>query len=125
MRKVLKELLLNALKFSPPETVVTVLVEYLYTRVQVTILNAPLPGSADEPSGIPEEFRKAVFEPFFRLSRVVHEQYGTLEYGLGLTFVEKVVQMHKGDIRCTTIRDFKHQDGETPELIAFEIELPS
>ncbi len=125
MRKGLKELLLNAMKFSPPGSTVTVLVEYLYTRVQVTILNMPLPGSVDEPAGIPEEFRRIIFEPFFRLSRVVHEQYGTLEYGLGLTFVEKIVQMHRGDIRCTTIRDFENEGRETADLIAFEIELPS
>lgn len=125
MRKALKELLLNAFKFSPPETTVTVLVEYLYTRVQVTILNTPLPGSADEPAGIPEEYRKIIFEPFFRLSRVVHEQYGTLEYGLGLTFVEKIVQMHQGNIVCSTIRNFENEGREPADLIAFEIELPS
>jgi DNA-binding response OmpR family regulator len=125
MRKGLKELILNAMKFSPPETTVIILVEYLYTRVQVTILNTPLLATADEPAGVPEESRKAIFEPFFRLSRVVHEQYGTLEYGLGLTFVEKIVQMHKGEIRCTTIRDFENEDRAAGDLIAFEIELPS
>lgn len=125
MRKGLRELLLNAVKFSPPETTVTVLVEYLYTRTQVTVLNKPLPATQDEPGGIPEEFRKLIFEPFFRLSRVVHEQYGTLEYGLGLTFVEKIVQMHKGEIRCATIRDYENENHEAADLIAFEIELPS
>lgn len=125
MRKALKELLLNAFKFSPPQTTVTVLVEYLYTRVQITVLNSPLSGNADEPGGIPEEFRKVIFEPFFRLSRVVHEQYGTLEYGLGLTFVEKIVQMHQGSIISSTIRNFENEGREPADLVAFEIELPS
>jgi len=123
MRKAIRELLLNAMKFSPPGSPVTVLVESLYTRLLITILNSPLPATSDDPAGIPEEFRRVIFDPFFRISRVVHERYGTLEYGLGLTYVEKVIQMHKGSIRCLTVEE---QSGgqEARELIAFEIELP-
>jgi signal transduction histidine kinase len=124
-RKALRELLLNAMKFSPENSAITVLVEYLFSRVLITVLNQPAQMSRDEPKGIPEEFRKVIFEPFFRLSKVVHEQYKTLEYGLGLTLVEKVIHMHQGQIRCTTIKDHFLSAEEDDELIAFEIELPS
>lgn len=124
-RKALRELLLNAMKFSPENSTITILVEYLFSRVLITVLNQPAQISREESMGIPEEFRKVIFEPFFRLSKVVHEQYKTLEYGLGLTLVEKVVNMHQGHIRCTTLKDhFLSSEGDE-ELIAFEIELPS
>ena len=125
MRKAMRELLLNAMKFSPENTAVTVLVEYLHTRVLVTVLNEPLQMENGEVSGVPEDYRKLVFEPFFRITRVVHEQYRTLEYGLGLTYVDKVVQMHKGSITCTTVQDYSADNGMHVDLVAFEIELPT
>lgn len=124
-RKSLRELLLNAMKFSPENSTIVILVECLFSRALITILNQPAQMSRDEPMGIPEEFRKVIFEPFFRLSKVVHEQYKTLEYGLGLTLVEKVVNMHHGNIRCTTVADHFLSNEGNEELIAFEIELPS
>ncbi|AFM12438.1 sensor histidine kinase [Turneriella parva] len=124
MRKALKELVLNALKFSPVGSTVMILTEHLQTRVLVTVCNLPEGNGADGVMGIPEEQRALIFEPFFRVSRVVHEQYSTLEYGLGLTFVEKIVQMHHGNIRCTTLNDFERQDMAGTEMIAMEIELP-
>lgn len=124
MRKALKELVLNALKFSPVGSTVMVLTEHLQTRVLVTVCNLPDGNGADGVMGIPEDQRPLIFEPFFRVSRVVHEQYSTLEYGLGLTFVEKIVQMHHGSIRCTTLKDFERHELSGTEMIAMEIELP-
>ena len=124
MRKALRELLINALKFSEDESTVTVLIEYKFTRVLVTVLNEPLRTDSDYVQGIPEEYRKLVFEPFFRISRVVREQYRTLEYGLGLTLVDKIVYMHHGKIRCTSLQNFLGGEGNATDLVAFEIELP-
>lgn len=124
MHKALRELLVNALKFSPDASTVTVLFEYKFTRVLITVLNEPLRGESDSVQGIPEEYRRLVFEPFFRLSRVVREEYRTLEYGLGLTLVDKIVQMHRGQIRCTAMQNFLSGDSNAAELVAFEIELP-
>lgn len=125
MRKAIRELLLNAMKFSPENSTVTLLVEYLHTRVLVTVLNSPLHLGTGETTGIPEDYRKIIFEPFFRITRVVHEQYRTLEYGLGLTYVDKVVQMHKGNILCTTVQDYSADNGIVEDLVAIEIELPT
>ncbi|MBV6492301.1 MAG: Regulator of RpoS [Turneriella sp.] len=125
MRKAIWELLVNALKFSPPESTVTVLIEYLHTRILVTVINKPYAAHKGETLGIPEEFRRLIFEPFFRISRTLNEDYQTLEYGLGLTLVDKIIQMHKGSIRCTAIRDFESGNDTKNDLIAFEIELPT
>lgn len=125
MRKAIRELLLNAMKFSPENSTVTVLVEHAHTRALITVLNAPLHLGTSEITGIPEDYRKIVFEPFFRITRVVHEQYRTLEYGLGLTYVDKVVQMHKGNILCTTVQDYSADNGVVENLVALEIELPT
>lgn len=124
MHKALRELLVNALKFSPDASTATVLVEYKFTRLLITVLNEPLRSESDSAQGIPEEYRRLVFEPFFRLSRVVREEYRTLEYGLGLTLVDKIVQMHRGQIRCTAMQNLLSGDSNATELVAFEIELP-
>jgi signal transduction histidine kinase len=124
MRKALRELIINAMKFSDEETTITVLVEYKFTRVLITVLNEPMRNEADSTHGIPEEYRKLVFEPFFRISRVVREQYRTLEYGLGLTLVDKIIYMHHGQIRCTSLKNSAGSEDDTNELVAFEIELP-
>lgn len=124
MRKALKELVLNALKFSPDNSTVMILVEYLQSRALVTVCNQPDRNGAEGVIGIPEELRRFIFEPFSRVSRVVHEQYDTLEYGLGLTYVEKIVQMHHGSIRCTTLTDTERQQAQGGEMVAMEIELP-
>jgi signal transduction histidine kinase len=51
---------------------------------------------ADNGPGIPEEYRKRIFEKFFRLpSENVHNVKG---YGLGLSFAALVMKMHKGSI---------------------------
>lgn len=124
MHKALRELLLNALKFSPNASTIAVLIEYKFTRVLITVLNEPLSDESGSVRGIPEEYQRLVFEPFFRLSRVVREEYHTLEYGLGLTLVDKIIQMHHGKVRSTVIQNFLSAEGNATELVAFEIELP-
>jgi DNA-binding response OmpR family regulator len=125
MQKAIRELIINALKFSTPGSTISILLEYLYTRTMVTILSVPLPGESHESGVIPEDYRTVIFEPFFRLSRVVREQYGTLEFGLGLTLVEKVIQFHQGKIRCMSMEVFESGEDGPVDMVGFEIELPT
>ena len=62
----------------------------------------------DNGSGIPEELRSRIFEPFFT-SKPVGE--GT---GLGLDTVAKIVRKHRGNIR------FESKPGDT----CFQVRLP-
>lgn len=124
MRQALRELILNALKFSDEESPITVLLEQKFTQVLVTVINQPRRSESQTPDIMRGENQRLVFEPFFRLSPAVHEEYRTLDYGLGLTFVDKVMQQHHGTIRCTTLRSFLTGETGPSDLVAFEIELP-
>ena len=51
---------------------------------------------SDNGPGIPEEYRKKVFDKFFRVpARDLHNVKG---YGLGLSFAALIVEMHRGSI---------------------------
>ncbi|MBS0619285.1 MAG: response regulator [Spirochaetes bacterium] len=121
MRKALQELIMNALKFSPEESTILILVEYHFTHVLITILNEPIGGAEEISVGQ----RRMVFEPYYRISRVVREKYKTLEYGLGLSFVDQVVALHNGKVRCTTLKNYIKGEMAAENLVSFEIELPT
>ncbi len=58
--------------------------------------------------GIPFEYENLVFEPFFRLSEFTLEQFNTLDYGLGLTIVEKIIMKLGGKISVSNIVDYSN-----------------
>jgi len=121
MRKALQELIMNALKFSPEESTILVLVEYHFTRLLITVLNEPIAGAEE----ISVEQRRMVFEPYYRISRVVREKYRTLEYGLGLSFVDQIVTIHQGKVRCTMLKNYIKGEMAAENIVSFEIELPT
>ena len=51
---------------------------------------------ADTGSGIPEELRERVFEPFFRVDKSRSRELGGV--GLGLALVREIVRVHDGSI---------------------------
>ena len=50
----------------------------------------------DNGPGIPEDYRKKVFEKFFRVP--MNNQHNVKGYGLGLTYAAQVMEQHKGAI---------------------------
>ena len=50
----------------------------------------------DTGSGIPEELRERVFEPFFRVDKSRSRELGGV--GLGLALVYEIVRVHDGSI---------------------------
>ncbi|MEK7991510.1 MAG: hybrid sensor histidine kinase/response regulator [Thiotrichaceae bacterium] len=91
-RRVLANLLSNALQYSPEGTTVTVKLEILppdqkghHLRLQVI----------DEGSGIPEAYRHRIFEKF---EVVELKKKGVAQIGLGLTFCKLAVDAHCGKI---------------------------
>lgn len=50
----------------------------------------------DTGSGIPEDFRERVFEPFFRVDKSRSRELGGV--GLGLALVREIVRVHDGSI---------------------------
>jgi len=74
--------------------------------------------------GIPKEYEKVVFEPFYRLSKLVYEKYNTLDFGIGLTFVEKIVARHGGEIFAENIVDYSDITKDPQVKVNLMISLP-
>jgi two-component system OmpR family sensor kinase len=108
LSRVLTNLVANAAKYSPPETIVKIRAFNEYTTQHG--VSAVLEVS-DRGSGIADDDRQRIFEPFERLGRG-DEIPGT---GLGLAIVFDVVRAHGGSIE---IRD--HLGGGT----TMRVELP-
>ncbi len=84
--RILENLVRNAVKYSPPNTLVTVDLaregDSVFIRVE------------DQGEGIPEHLRATILEPFVRVDHD-HPQPGT---GIGLTLVRRFAQLHGGDV---------------------------
>jgi two-component system, OmpR family, phosphate regulon sensor histidine kinase PhoR len=78
----------NALKYGPAKPEVTLTLKAEPSHIELSV--------RDNGIGIPIEFRKKIFEKFFRVpTGDVHTVKG---YGLGLSYVESVVNAHGGKI---------------------------
>lgn len=84
--QVLVNLLGNALKYSPPESTIAIHAVDLVDTVKIQV--------QDQGPGIPEQWRKRLFEPFFRLDDDVNKKNpGT---GLGLSISKSLVEAMGG-----------------------------
>ncbi len=106
-KKLMHELLVNAMKYSSFDSSISMLVDTRDDNLEISIMNTP-EKSADGIQGIPQEYENIVFEPFFRISRTIQEEYRTLDFGLGLTLAEKIVKNHGGKIAIHNVID--HSD---------------
>lgn len=85
---ILSNLLENALKYSPPGSLITVKVEAEGDEVKVSV--------KDEGEGIPIPLQKKIFEKFYRIE--TKETAKTSGLGLGLYFCKLIVEAHGGRI---------------------------
>lgn len=91
LRRVLVNLLMNAIKFSPEGTHVRVTVREEVGRVRV--------GVTDEGRAVPEAYREKIFHKFGQLnSRKEGQKHST---GLGLAFCKLMIEAHGGHIGVT------------------------
>jgi PAS domain S-box-containing protein len=121
--KAFYELLVNAMKFSKRNSYITVFVNVMGKDAMISIINDP-EKNEEGTMGIPMEYEKVVFEPFYRLTKFVHEQYNTLEFGLGLTLVEKIVSKHGGEVTARNIVDHSDTRRESPVKVNVSISIP-
>lgn len=85
---VISNLIDNAVKYSPVEMPIDVMTSDSEGQLKVTIL--------DHGIGISPAHQKHLFKKFYRVpSGNVHDIKG---FGLGLHYVKKILQMHRGDI---------------------------
>lgn len=107
MRRVLDNLLSNALKFSPTGSTITLQVEYPphSSDKQVVIC------VADEGPGVPEKHQETIFDKF---QIVASKRRDVSQVGLGLAFCKMVVDAHNGRIFV---------EPNTPQGALFTVEI--
>jgi PAS domain S-box-containing protein len=85
IKDVFTNLLSNAIKYSPPKTLINVDLEDIGDKWRVVV--------KDQGVGIPDEYKKTVFERFIRA-----DKRGVKGTGLGLAIVKRIVDLHKGEV---------------------------
>jgi signal transduction histidine kinase len=105
IEQVMNNLIGNAIKFSPADSLIEVEVEERGDVVAVAV--------CDHGPGIPSDELNKLFRPFGRTR--VRPSDGGKSTGLGLAIVKKVVEGHGGEIRV------KSEEGKGT---AFHVELP-
>lgn len=98
IRRLLENLLSNAMKYNPKGTTVFVSVERKDSEVRMTI--------ADDGIGISEEIVHTLFQPFVTGNSARTAGKGT---GLGLSIAQRIVEMHHGKITLLRIPGNKYQ----------------
>jgi len=106
LRQVLKNLINNAIKFSPTDTTVAVTCEVLNGTWKVKV--------TDQGQGIPTAERDKLFKPFSNIS--IKPTANEVSSGLGLALCEQLVTAHNGEIGV--------EDNESGVGIAFFVKLP-
>lgn len=102
--QVLTNLISNAIKFTPPEGTVRVIVEASEAIITLKI--------SDTGMGIPPEALPKIFDRFYRVNRPGKEIKGT---GLGLAIVKRIVDAHEGMISVSS---------QVNEGTTFTVQLP-
>jgi len=105
MTSVLYNLLDNALKYSTgiPEIIVHIIDHTQYIEIRVT----------DKGIGIAKEYKRKIFEKFFRVPS--GNRHNIKGYGLGLSYVSHIVQRHMGFIEV---------DSELGKGSTFSVKMP-
>lgn len=122
-KKSFLEIVTNACKFSLPNSTITMILKLEEDWFKCAIYNEPIP-NFDGTLGIPIQYENLIFEPFYRLSKHVFEKYGTLDFGLGLSYVDTCVKKHQGKISIYNVKDHLDWNGEPKTKVAFQIALP-
>ena len=109
--QVLRNLISNAISFSPPGGVITVSARREDDQVIVTV--------DDQGPGIPQDKLRAIFERFYS-ERPKGERFGT-HSGLGLSISKQIIDAHGGTLTAENLRDV---DGAVTGA-RFTITLPT
>jgi signal transduction histidine kinase len=87
LEQVFVNILSNAVKYSPKNSIVRVATKTTGGRLEVTI--------ADNGQGISEQDQKRIFQKFHRIASTSHAASGT---GLGLTIAKELIELQSGTI---------------------------
>ncbi|HEX9003450.1 MAG TPA: CHASE2 domain-containing protein [Blastocatellia bacterium] len=93
LSRALTNLCANAIKYSPPNTEVSVSAASDGKSVFLSV--------ADQGAGIPPEHRTRIFEKFYRIPRI--EDADTPGTGLGLALVREIAELHQGRVTVESV----------------------
>ncbi|TGK20129.1 response regulator [Leptospira fluminis] len=118
-----KELLVNAMKFSPSGSRIPILFYSTNKYVCLTILN-DIEFAYNGICGIPEEYYFKVFEPFFRLNHVYDERFNAHDFGfgIGLNLAQNLARQSDCKVSVYELTDYT-EDVPTRKVAA-EIQFP-
>jgi len=85
----------NAVKYNRPGGSVWVRVTQQTEKLLICV--------SDTGYGIPEEYRRSIFQPFFRVDKSRSREYGGV--GLGLSLVWEITNLHGGCVRVEESSD--------------------
>lgn len=105
LRQMLFNLLDNAIKFTPEHGRIYLSYDICDDEIVIKI--------ADTGYGIPQQYIKRIFEPFYQIAR--YDQENRPGAGLGLSLVRWIVEAHKGSVRV---------ESEEGKGTTFRISLP-
>lgn len=97
IRRLLGNLIDNAIKYAPPQTTITVSMDVGPKTISVTV--------HDEGGSIPEKECDLLFNRFYRISKARDRNSGGS--GLGLAIAKEIAVLHSGDIRVES----NHESG--------------
>jgi len=123
MKDAMKELFINAMKFSTEGSSIVVIFEVQNDSINLSVINTPKE-LENGIKGVPLEFEKLVFEPFFRISKSVTPGYHSYESGIGLSLVDKIAEKHKGTAELYNIMDYSDVSKEPIEKVNAVIRIP-
>lgn len=95
IQDVLRNIISNAIKYSPPGKTIEVAISFNQKKVRVQVI--------DEAGGIPEEERHLLFQPFAKIS--TKTTAGERSTGLGLAICKRIIDQHRGSISYHANKD--------------------
>lgn len=126
MRLALKELVINALKYSREKDNIYFMFFLKDDYFEIKILN-PAYANEDGSVGIKGNEEKNVFEPFYRLSTIMDDSYYVHEdfsYGLGLPIIKQIISLHQASVFLYTVRNLSMEtrSEDVCATVRFELE---
>jgi CheY-like chemotaxis protein len=123
LKRAITEIITNACKFSVSESNVNIIVNIESNEFTISIYNLPLQNN-DGKTGIPLPYENIVFEPFYRLTKFVYDDYKTLDFGLGLTKVESIIKRFNAKVEIKNVTDHSNFKSNPETRVICKIAIP-
>jgi len=119
---IFKELLINAMKYSPDNSIIDIIIFDNKENILIGIINDILEFQGGI-TGIPEEYENQIFEPFVRLNHHFDERFINEDFilGTGLSMIKLYLQYFNGQIYLKEIMDYTR---ESKKRILCGVTLP-